>query len=216
MRIDRRVLGGTLATALLVAACGGSASPAPSAAASAAASPAPSAAASAASTPAASQPAPGASQEPTQTQAPGAAGDLAAKLPSQVNGVTFTKASFDGGVIPGGIPIGTGDEDLGKFLADNGKSLSDVQIAMATATGSASGNMVMAIQVKGVPSDKLLAWTMKGSSDMPKTNVGGKDVFGAAAGGFGVYFYVKDDVVYYVLAMGGDATMAEGILKQLP
>ena len=205
MSVDRRALAGALAALLLVAACGGSASPAPSAAASAA------------STPAASQPAPGASQEPTQDQAPGATGDLAAKLPSQVNGVTFMKTSFGGSMFTGAIPIGGGDQDFAKFLADNGKSMSDVQIAMATATGSsASGSVVMAFQVKGVPSDKLLAWATKDTSKMPKTSIGGKEVFGAAEMGFGAYIYVKDDVIFYVLSMGGDASMAEAVLKQLP
>jgi hypothetical protein len=104
MPVDRRALAGALAALLLVAACGGSASPAPSAAASAAAS--------AASTPAASQPASGASQAPTQNRAPGATGDLAAKLPSQVNGVTFMKTSFGGSMFTGAIPIGGGDQDF--------------------------------------------------------------------------------------------------------
>ncbi len=138
-------------------------------------------------------------------------------LPSEVNGVTFVKTGFDGGTIPAGIPIGTGNEDLATFLSTNGKSLSDVGIAIATATGTvASGSMVMAIQVKGVASDKLLAWMMNGSGDMPKTTVGGKEVYGAAQMGFGVYFYVKNDVAFYVMSIGGDATMADAILKQLP
>jgi hypothetical protein len=76
--------------------------------------------------------------------------------------------------------------------------------------------MVMAIQVKGVASDKLLAWMMKDSGDMPKTNVGGKEVYGTGEMGFGVYFYVKGDVAFYVMSLGGDGSMAEGILKQLP
>lgn len=200
MSVDRRTLAGALAALLLVAACGGSATQAPGTA----------------QAPGATQ-SQEATQAPTETQAPGAASDLEARLPSAVNGVTFQKISVNGGIIPGGVPIGTGDEDLGKFLAENGKSLSDVQIAMATATGSsAMGSLVMAIQIKGVASDKLLAWAMKGSGDMPKTTVGGKQVYGAAEMGFGAFFYVKDDVMFYVLSMGGDPSMAEGILKQLP
>ena len=218
MSVDRKALAGALAVLLLVGACGGSATQAPGASQAPAASQSPieSQAPAASQEATASQQAT-ASEAPAASQAAGAAGDLEATLPSEVNGVQFTKTSFNGGIIPGGIPIGTGDEDLGKFLADNGKSLSDVRIAMATAVGSTSaGNLVMAIQVQGVPSDKLLAWVTTGSGDMPQATVGGKQVYGAAVGGFGAYFYVKGDVAYYVLSMGGDASMAEGIVKQLP
>jgi len=210
MSVDRRALAGALAALLLVAACGGSATQSPGATQASDVTQSPGVTEETTATEAPSE-------GPDVTQAPGAAADLEAMLPSEVNGVTFTKTSFDGGVIPGGIPIGQGDEDLGKFLADNGKSLSDVKIAMASATGaSAIGSLVMAIQVKGVPSDKLLSWATKGSSDMPKTSVGGKEVYGAAEAGFGAFIYVKDDVIFYVLSMGGDASMAEAALKQLP
>jgi len=92
-----------------------------------------------------------------------------------------------------------------------------LHVATATPTGSSAvGTMVMAMQVKGVPADKLLAWSMKGSGDMPQTTIGGKQVYGAAAAGFGAYLYVKNDAIYYVLSMGGGASMAEGILSQLP
>jgi hypothetical protein len=216
MTVDRRVLAAALATLLLVAACGGSATQAP------AATQAPGATEAAAETTA-----PAETQEPTETQAPtegpevslipGAAGDLEAKLPSEVNGVKFQKGSFNGSNVPGGIPIGEGDDDFAKFLSDNGKSLNDVRIAIASPTDAeAAGSLVMAIQIKGTPSDKLIAFATKDSSDMEKSTVGGKEVFGAAAGGFGAYFYVKDDVIFYILSMGGDASLAEGILRQLP
>jgi len=218
MTIDRRALAGALAALLLVAACGGSATQAP------AATPAPGATETPTETPA-----PAETQEPTETQAPedtagpdvslvpGAASDLEAKLPSEVNGVTFQKGSFNGSNVPGGIPIGEGDDDFAKFLSDNGKSLNDVRIAIASPTDTeAAGSLVMAIQIKGTPSDKLLAFATKDSSDMEKSTVGGKEVYGAAAGGFGAYFYVKDDVIFYILSMGGDASLAEGILRQLP
>jgi hypothetical protein len=216
MTVDRRGLASALAILLLVAACGGSATPSPTATPASEASQAP-----AASEAAAASEAPAASQEasaaPNVSTGPGSAADLEAMLPSQINGVAFQKTSFNGGIIPGGIPIGQGDQDLGKFLADNGKSLSDVSIAMASATGaSALGSLVMAIQIKGMPSDKMLAWATSGSGDMPKTTLGGKDVYGAAQGGLGAFIYVKDDVLFYVLSMGGDPTMAEAIVKALP
>ncbi len=221
MSIDRKALASALTVLLLVGACGGSATQAPAASPSAAASSSPAAseepAASAeasASEEASEAPSAAPSQE---AQGPGANSELAATLPSTVNGVAFTKATIPGGVFPAGIPIGANEGDFGKFLADNGKSLNDVSIATATAAGATSiGTLVMAIQVKGVSSDKLLT-LFQGSGDMPKANVGGKDVFGAAVPGLGgTYLYPHGDVVYFVLSMGGDPTMAEGILKLLP
>ena len=216
-----QALASALTVLILVGACGGSATQAPAASPSAAASPAPAASVApdaSAETTASEEASEAPSVAPAQSQGSGATGDLAATLPSTVNGVTFEKASIPGGIFPAGIPIGTGEDDFTKFLADNGKSLSDVNIATATAAGSSSvGSVVMAIQVKGVASDKLLAMFMTNAGDMPQANVGGKQVFGAALPGLGgTYLYVHGDTIYYVLSMGSDATMAEGILKQLP
>ena len=98
MTIDRRVLGGALATALLLAACGGSASPAPSAAASAASVPA-----------ASDQPsATDNGSAPNVSLSPGSAPELEAMLPSTVNGVAFARTSFGGAAMPAGMPIGSG------------------------------------------------------------------------------------------------------------
>jgi hypothetical protein len=210
MTTDRRVLGSALAALLLVSACGGSASSAPTNGPEATAQ-------------ATEQPSE--TQTPAETQAPespdisfnpGEASDLEALLPSEVNGVTFEKGSFDGSTFPGGIPVGDGDDEFVQFLSDNGKSLSDVSIAVATPTSTdAGGSMVMAIRVDGMPSDKMMAWVTQDASDMEKTTVGGKEVYGAGAAGFGAYFYVKGDTVFYVLSMGGE-NLAEGIFQQLP
>jgi hypothetical protein len=216
MTIDRRALAGALAALLLVAACGGSASQAPSAApqetpSPAAETPTP------ADTPAAETAAP--SQGVVPSLEPGAVADLEAKLPSTVGGVTFDKSSFDGNSIPAGVPIG--DSDLEKLLADNGKSLKDVRVALATpadASGADAGNLVMAIQIQGLDAAKLLAWATSsiGDTSATKQTVGGKEVYGSGAPGVGgAYFYVKDDVVYYVVSFGA-TNLAEGILQQLP
>jgi hypothetical protein len=117
---------------------------------------------------------------------------------------------------PGGIPVGDGDDEFVQFLSDNGKSLSDVSIAVATPTSTdAGGSMVMAIRVDGMSSDKMMEWVTQDASDMEKTTIGGKEVYGAGAAGFGAYFYVKGDTVFYVLSMGGE-NLAEGIFQQLP
>jgi hypothetical protein len=208
MTIDRRVLGGALATALLLAACGGSASPAPSAAASAA---------SAASVPAASDQ-PSASDNgsaPNVSLSPGSAPELEAMLPSTVNGVAFARTSFGGAAMPAGMPIGSGD--LATFLQQNGKTLADVNIAMATPTDTAkAATFVMAFQVKGVDGTKLAdALGATTGNDLTKATVGGKQVLQAGVSGMGVVLYVKGDVVFYILALG-ETSLTDGILAALP
>jgi hypothetical protein len=214
MSFDRRALAFSLAVALLVAACGGTAAtPTPAASAQASEAPASAAASEAA-----------ASQEPASTDngsvpnvslAPGTATELESMLPSNVGGVAFAKTSFGGGALPATVPVDSGE--LGTFLQANGKTLADVSLAMATPTDtSKAGTFVMAFQVKGVDGTKLadvLAGT--GSSGLQQTTVGGKQVQQAGAGGFGFTLYVKGDVVFYILAIG-DASLTEGILAALP
>jgi hypothetical protein len=214
MSFDRGALAFSLAVALLVAACGGTAAtPTPAASAQASEAPASAAASEAA-----------ASQEPASTDngsvpnvslAPGTATELESMLPSNVGGVAFAKTSFGGGALPATVPVDSGE--LGTFLQANGKTLADVSLAMATPTDtSKAGTFVMAFQVKGVDGTKLadvLAGT--GSSGLQQTTVGGKQVQQAGAGGFGFTLYVKGDVVFYILAIG-DASLTEGILAALP
>lgn len=208
MTVDRRALTGALAALLLVAACGGSATQEPGAAQE-----------------------PGATQEPSTTQEPvateeptsvpdgslvsGSAPDLEAMLPAEVGGVKFERTSFDGQSFPGGLPIA--DTDMEGLLSENGKTVRDVRVAIATASeGDNAGSFVMAFQVRGVPSDRMLAWaadTMGTGTD--RTSVGGKDVYGGGAPGMAAYVYVKDDIVFYVFAFGV-ADIAESLLQQLP
>ena len=205
MPLDRRALAASLAVALLAAACGGGAT---------------------ATTPGITTAAPQAtaSQEPASTDTgsgpavslvPGTASELEAMLPSSVNGVTFTKTSFGGGILPATIPVGS--DVMGKFLQDNGKTLADVSIAMATPTDpTKAGTFVMAFQVKGADGTKLAeALAGTSSSDLKQVTVAGKQVLQAGAGGMGLTLYVKGDVVFYVFAIG-DASLTEGIVAALP
>jgi len=209
MTLDRKALAAGLATLLLVAACGGAATTAPSASPDATDPPA------ATETPTEASTETPAAVETEEPVGPGAATDLEAMLPSEVNGVTFQKASFDGSTFPGGIPIGGGDEEFLQFLEDNGKSLEDLRVAIASPTNTESGgSMVMAIQVKGLAGDKFLEFATADMTDQ-KTTIGGKEVFGAGMAGFGAYVYPKDDVVFYVLVTGGE-DLSEGIFQQLP
>lgn len=208
MRIDRWALGGALASILLVAACGGSATPAPSAAVEGAS---PAASAAAASTePAATDNGSGSNGSLT-----GSAPELEAMLPANVNGVAFDRTSFGGSAWPAGIPIGSSDLDA--FLQQSGKSLSDVSIAMATPTDSSkAGTFVMAFQVKGADGTKLAdALGATSGSDLTSATVGGKQVLEAGIPGMGVVFYVKSDIVFYILALG-DASLTDAIVAALP
>ena len=219
MTVNRRALAGALAALLLVAACGGSATQAPGATQAAGATQAPEATQAAVETQApVDTAAPEESTGPDVSFVPGGAADLEGKLPSEVNGVAFTRASFDGNSLPSGVPIG--DSDMETFLKDNGKGLQDVRVAMATPEGSAAtaGSLVMAIQIKGVDSGKLETWaTGQFGESAAKQSVGGKDVYGEVVAGVGgSYFYVKDDVVYYVVSFGGPAGLAEAIVAKLP
>ena len=84
------------------------------------------------------------------------------------------------------------------------------------AESESAGTFVMAIQIKGVPSDKMLAWaadTM--GQDTTKSTVGGKEVYGGGAAGMAAYLYVKDDIVFYVFAIG-TSNIAEALLQKLP
>jgi len=136
-------------------------------------------------------------------------------LPSTVNGVAFARTSFGGAAMPAGMPIGSGD--LATFLQQNGKTLADVNIAMATPTDTAkAATFVMAFQVKGVDGAKLAdALGATTGNDLTKATVGGKQVLQAGVSGMGVVLYVKGDVVFYILALG-ETSLTDGILAALP
>jgi hypothetical protein len=106
---------------------------------------------------------------------------------------------------------------MGKFLTDNGKTLADVSMAMATPTDSTkAGTFVMAFQVKGADGTKLAeALAGTSSSDLKQATVGGKQVLQSGAAGMGITLYVKGDIVFYILAVG-DASLTEGIVAALP
>jgi hypothetical protein len=211
MRIDRWALGGALAAIVLVAGCGSSSTPAPTVAPNGGSTSAPASVAPAASSAAAASEQPAATDNgslPGGGLLPGSAPELEAMLPSSVT-------SFGGSAWPAGIPIG--QSDLQTFLQQNGKSLSDVSIAMATPTDtSKAGTFLMAFQVKGVDGTKL-ADVLGGTSgsDLTAATVGGKQVLQAGLPGMGVVLYVKNDVVFYVLALG-DASLTDAIVAALP
>ncbi|HEY3522587.1 MAG TPA: hypothetical protein VGK63_02695 [Candidatus Limnocylindrales bacterium] len=205
---------------LLVAACQGSTSPAPSPAASVPASvAAPSVAASpsAAASPSEAAPSAGGSASGSFALPSGFNGapDLEAQLPSKVGDVTLQKFSFTGA----GIAAGGGDDtkDLEAALGLLGKSLSDVSFAVAGADKVTVG----AYRINGIDAGRLLdvinqAAAQSGEAiDLSDTNKGGKSVKkGTESGGDTIYFYPHGDILYFVT--GDDDALVTQALQELP
>lgn len=216
MAIDRRLAVGALGLALLVAACGGSSTSSPSAQPAAsqpvAASPVPSEAAQSEAAPSAVE------TGPVPSFQAGAAGDLEATLPDEAGGLTFTKTSFDGSQL-GASGFGMDAGQLDPILKANGKTISDVRMAIATAAGAGAGTgaAVIALQVQGMDASKLIdiATANQGAGGAAtKATIAGKDVLRIDAGGFSTVIYTKDDVLYEVFLASPD--VAEAIVTKLP
>jgi len=224
MTSDRRLLAGALGLSLVLAACGGSATTSPDAGAAAAtptgasATEMPATAAPATAAPATAAPATAA----PATAAPatddigggGAVNDLAATLPAEAAGVTFERAGYDGdqlGIYGAAAGINAGDLD--PILKANGKTLNDVNFAVATSTGGAGG-MIYAIQIEGVDATTFADGMSMDTSTMPSSTLGGKKVYGEAAGGFGAWVYPRDDTLFIVVLANEE--VAGAIFEQLP
>lgn len=199
--------------AVFVAACGGSATAAPSAAApSAAASVAPSVAPS---------PSAEASATPAESTAPAASGalpsfvipsftadkDLEALLPSTFDGAPLQKISFKGAQFLDQDPT----SDFNKMVTALGLNASDVSMAAAVAAAV----QFVAIRFAGADSGKLLQvfqTASQASGDLVgSVNLGGKDVIKTkdSSGSFS-YLYVRNDVVLGVTTKD-DATAAKAL-----
>lgn len=193
----------TAVLAIIVAACGGSATAAPSAAA-------PSVAASVA---ASVEPSP--SPEASASPAAAASGalpsialpslnadkDLEALLPSTFGGATLQKFSMKGAQFLGSNPDPTFDQ----AIAALGLTAADVSVAIAADPAGTMDISFAAIRFAGADSGKLLqvfqAASQASGDLVGSVNVGGKDVIKTkdSSGSFS-YFYVRNDVVLGVTA----------------
>jgi hypothetical protein len=206
---------------IMVAACGGSATAAPSAAApSAAASVAPSVEPS---------PSPEASASPAASAAADASGalpsialpsfnadkDLEALLPSTFGGATLQKFSMKGAQFLGSSP----DPAFDQAIAALGLTAADVSVAIAADPTGTMEISFAAIRFAGADSGKLLQVFQAASQAtgdlVGSVNVGGKDVIKTkdSSGSFS-YFHVKNDTVLGVTAKS-DAAAAPA-LQVLP
>ena len=203
--------------AVFVAACGGSATVAPSAAApSAAASVAPSVEPSTVPFPSSE-----ASAAPAESTAPAASGALPsialpnqdkaleALLPSTFGGATLLKQSFKG------AESLRQDATAGKMITALGLNVGDVSEAVAVDPTGKVDIVFIAIRFAGADSGKLLEvfkTASQTSGDLVgSVNLGGKDVIKTtASSGTFSYFYVRNDVVFGVIAKS-DATAATAL-----
>ena len=194
-------LAASAALAIIVAACGGSATPAPSAAApSVAASVAPSIEPS--PSPAASTAADASGALPSiALPSLNADKDLEALLPATFGGATLQKFSMKGAQFLGQ----NADPTFNQAIAALGLTTADVSVAIAADPAGKMDISFAAIRFAGADSGKLLQVfqaASQASGDMVgSVNVGGKDVIKTkdSSGSFS-YFYVRNDVVLGVTA----------------
>ncbi|MEI7744261.1 MAG: hypothetical protein WCK58_11015 [Chloroflexota bacterium] len=219
MTHGRRLLAGAFGLAILVAACGGaSATPGGTSGAGGTAAP-PATQAAATEAPAVTE-APAATDGgggSVATEDPAAMNGLANELPAEANGVKYQRAGFDGAQFGAmGAAAGLSSDQMGKVLSDNGKTINDVNYAIATPADSSAttGGMIYAIQIKGVPATKWMGEMGQDPTASPKVKLGGKDVYGQAAGGFGMFAYPKDDKLFLLILV--DEKQAAAILEKLP
>lgn len=161
---------------------------------------------------------------PAVSPRPGWVAALEAMLPSNVNGVSFRKTSVTGGVPStrlgnggwGTVPLGS--DGLETFLKDYGKTLADLDVAIATATdASMADTFAIAFRVNGADATELAVTLAAASGVGPgvRATVGGKQVQAVREiGGMGFDLYVKGDVVFYVFTDG--TSLIDGIVAALP
>jgi hypothetical protein len=155
---------------------------------------------------------------------PGWAAELEALLPSNADGVAFTKTSVAGRPLStrlgkggwGAMPLGS--DELNPFLSDHGKELADLNTAVATPIDrSRVDTFAIAFQVKGVDATELarLLADPYGAIGRATATVGGKEVqVFRETRGMGFDLYVKDDVLFYVFTDG--TSLIDGIIAALP
>ena len=210
------LLAASAAIAILVAACGSSATPAPSvAAASVAPTVAPSVAPS---------PSPAPSAAPSESAAAAASGalpsiglpnqdtNLEALLPSTFGGATLQKFSMKGAQFLGQST----SPEFNDAMSALGLTAADLSVAVAADATGTSGVTFVAIRFAGADSGKLSqvfqAASQASGDTVSSVNLGGKDVLKSTSSGADVtYFYVKNDTVFGVTGVKDDATAATAL-----
>ena len=146
--------------------------------------------------------------------------DLEARLPSQVNGVTLVKYSWNG---PDFLASGSDTQDVQELLNQLGKQPTDISVAFA---GDPNGDLdvtIGAFRVGGAEANPLLGAFLgsirKASPEdqFNQLNLGGKNVTQVVEPGDDaatVYVYASGDTLFYV--QSGDQALAAAALEALP
>ena len=210
------LLAASAAIAIIVAACGSSATPtpavvAPSVAPSAAPSVAPS-------------PSPAASAAPSESAAAAASGalpsiglpnqdtNLEALLPSTFAGAKLQKLSMKGAQFLGQ----SASPEFNSAMSALGLTTADLSVAIAMDPAGTSGIGFVAIRFAGADSGKLSqvfqAASQASGDTVSSVNLGGKDVLkSTSSNGDVTYFYIKNNTVFGVTGAKDDATAATGL-----
>jgi hypothetical protein len=155
------------------------------------------------------QPTPGASGFGND-RTPGGAPELEKQLPDQVGAETFSKVSFDGATQGlAGAPFTA--TKLDPFLKASGKAMKDVAWAIGRGT---AGSKVMAVELAAVDAVQTMAALGPGSDQLQDAAMGAKMVRRGGATGFWVVLYPKGDILFWVQCP--DTTQLEAIVAALP
>ncbi len=145
--------------------------------------------------------------------------ELAGRFPTTVGGEALQVQSFRGDTFMAG---GGTDPSFEAFLDSVGAELEDVSVAFGGAMSGESVLSVGAFRILGANEDQLETEFLAASQaegeieGLEESSIGGKDVWtasDAAAPGFSMFIYVKDDTVYFLT---GSEEQAAEILAALP
>jgi len=142
--------------------------------------------------------------------------ELEALLPDSIGGSVVVKSSLAGDAIvnlPGGSALASQLDDLGA-------TVDDVSVAIGSAGAGPTAIVVFAYRIAGVSADRIFegleaAMQSGQGGQVSHTTVSGRDVTQVTSGGETTYIYLADDVVFIV---GGQLTaeLLEDAISQLP
>jgi hypothetical protein len=144
--------------------------------------------------------------------------ELEALLPDTIGGEPVTKSSLSGEEF---ISLGMGGAAaLDPMLAELGASIDDLSVAIGSAGIGPSAITVFAYQIDGVSADRIFeglqdALPSGGGAGISQQTVAGRPVTVAITAGETTYIYLASDVVFII---GGAVTPAlvEDVVTQLP
>lgn len=134
--------------------------------------------------------------------------EMAALMPTSVDGVAFTVSSFDYSKIPlAQAAMSFQGGDIEGWLGQTGKTWADVRWVMAnTDMGGSKTATVTALRVVGADEAAMLEWFglsgMSMGGDESTVSIGGKSVYKLAIPGLtsAFYYWVSGDTLYYATA----------------